>query len=135
MLRIFCAWSLALLAASAAAASEPAPSCRGSWNVVGACFAMHGTLSLVSRSPLRRRLPRARIAETGTGRIVGVLGITLSAEGPGVIPAEVARLMQPEPFDTVIEGDYVVCPLDREDHRRMQMVCIQDASNLHARPR
>jgi hypothetical protein len=128
---------IALLALSlmptALFAAEPAPSCRGSWNVVGACFSMHGRLSLAS--PASRRTPRAQISQAATGRTVGVLGIALAADGPDVLPPDVMRLLQPEPTTTDIDGDYLVCPLDREDHLRMQMVCIESASHLSKRRR
>jgi len=134
----FLAIALAALTAmgtNSGRASEDTPSCRASWNVVGACFAMHGRFWLASRKPLRRRAARARITEMKTGRTVGVLGVTLSSEGPGVIPSTVAELMQPEPMNVTIDGDYVVCPFDRESGLRMQMVCIQSAENLQASPR
>jgi hypothetical protein len=121
---------LSAMPATAVFAAQPTPSCRGSWNVVGACFTLHGRLSLASPAPGSRRLPRARITEASTGRTVAVLGITLAADGPDVLPPEILRLMQQGPSGADIDGDYLIYPLDRENHLRMQMVCLQSAAHL-----
>ena len=120
----------ALIAAPASAAASP-PSCRGSWNVVGACFTLHGTLRLASRAEFSG--PRIRIEDRASKRTFGVLGLSY-ADGLLALPDNVAASLQPDPSAAEVEGDFTVCPLDRDIEREsMRLVCIESAGNLTAR--
>ena len=117
----------ALIAASASAA-DVTPSCRGSWNVVGACFALHGTLSL-AKPPARGA--SALVSSADAKRVFGILGRSYQRDG---LPPAVAEAMRPDPFNTIVEGDFTLCPLDRDREREpLRLVCIEAAENLRVR--
>jgi len=120
--------------AAAAGAAAATPSCRGSWNVVGACFTLHGRLSLAGALPAQHRNPRAWITDNMSGRTVGVLGVTLNADDEGALPPEVTTLIRRQ-LTADVEGAFTVCPLDRDNRTRLQMVCIETVSGLEAKSR
>jgi hypothetical protein len=49
------------------------------------------------------------------------------------LPPAVQRLLGNMPFDTVVFGNYEVCPLEKFHAGWMQAVCIERSSNLDAR--
>ncbi|HXP77866.1 MAG TPA: hypothetical protein VN823_27270 [Stellaceae bacterium] len=119
--------SALLLAASATAlAEEPPPPCKGAPTVVAACFSVHGRLAVYNGIPIR-------IWVVGTRRMLGVR----DAAGGGVtVRPEILRLLsQGEPGETVVYGDYEVCPLTKTHPGWMQFVCVEGAAHLVARPR
>ncbi len=116
-----------LLAASATAlAEEPAPPCKGAATVVDACFTVHGRLGVYNGIPIRIWL-------VGTQRMLGVKDAT--GGGVTVRPEIQTLLSQGEPGETVVYGDYEVCPLSKPHPGWMQFVCIESASHLVARHR
>jgi hypothetical protein len=118
-----------LIAGTAMAQQVAAQSCKTSPNIVGACFAVHGRLFVANGTP------SVRILRIGTDRILGVLDRQFQAEGEEVVPELVNRLLMPDPFFTDVYGDYLVCPFEKQEFGRMQMVCIESADHLIARPR
>jgi hypothetical protein len=132
-MRLAAITALTALIAAPASAAGPTPACRGSWNVVGACFALHGTLSL--RPSAGASGPRIRIEDKAVRRTIGVLGLSY-ADRPDLLPPAIAALLQPDPLATEVEGDFTVCPLDRDIEREsLRLVCIEDASHVVARKR
>jgi len=79
--------------------------------------------------------PSVRIVRIGTTRILGVLDRQSQPEGDEVVPSSVDVLLNPDPFFIDVYGDYEVCPFDRTQFGRMQMVCIESASHLIAQHR
>ncbi len=117
----------ALLAASATAlAEETAPPCKAAPTLVDACFAVHGRLGVYNGIPIR-------IWVVGTQRILGVRDAT---GGDVTVRPEIQTLLsRGAPGETVVYGDYEVCPLSKPHPGWMQFVCIESASHLVARPR
>lgn len=74
--------------------------------------------------------PSVRIWPVGTRRMLGVLTADSDAEGDGLMPPAVQRLIQSAPFDTVVFGDYEVCSLTPTRRGWMQMVFIRRAERL-----
>lgn len=119
--------SALLLAASATAvAEEPPLPCKGAPAVVGACFSVHGRLGVYNGIPIR-------VWVVGTRRMLGVK----DAAGGGVtVRPEIQRLLSlGEPGETVVYGDYEVCPLSKAHAGWMQFVCVEGATHLMARDR
>jgi hypothetical protein len=120
-------WALLLAAsASAALAEESSPPCEDAPTVVGACFSVHGRLGVYNGIPIR-------IWVVGTRRMLGVK----DAAGGGVtVRPEIQRLLSlSEPGETVVYGDYKVCPLSKAHAGWMQFVCVEGATHLMARDR
>ena len=119
--------SAVILAASAAAAAqEPAVPCKGAPKIVGECFSARGRLSVHNGIPIR-------IWIVGTRRMLGVKDAT--GGGVTVLP-EIQRLLSlGDPMQTVVFGDYEVCPLSRQHPGWMQFVCVESATHLVARRR
>ncbi len=116
-----------LLAASATAVAEEAPPpCKGAATVVDACFTVHGRIGVYNGIPIR-------IWVVGTQRMLGVKDAT--GGGITVRPEIQTLLSQGEPGETVVYGDYEVCPLSKQHPGWMQFVCIESASRLVARRR
>jgi len=120
---------LPMLFASAAIAAEAGQTCRTSHNLVGACFMVHGRLFAASGTP------SVRIFRIDTSQILGVLDRQALAEGNEIVPLSVDALLKPDPFFIDVYGDYEVCPFDRTQLDRVQMVCIENASHLVAQRR
>ncbi len=117
---------LLLAASTSALAEEPAPSCKGAAAVVDACFSVHGRLGVYNGIPIR-------IWIVGTHRMLGVR----DAMGGGVtVRPEIQTLLsRGEPGETVVYGDYEVCPLSKPHPGWMQFACIESAAHLEARRR
>ena len=104
-----------------------APQCKGSPLVVGACFNVHGRLSIYNGSIV------VRIWPVRTNRLLGVLNLTDQAADP-VLPESINRLLVLGPGSTVaVFGDYEICPVTRQETDHMQLVCLESASHLVAR--
>jgi hypothetical protein len=116
-----------LLAASAAAvAEEPASPCKGAPTIVAACFTVHGRLGVYNGIPIR-------IWVAGTQRMLGVKDAT---GGDVTVRPEIQTLLsRGKPGETVVFGDYEVCPLSKPHPGWMQFVCIESARHLIARHR
>jgi len=115
-----------LLAASASALAEEPPPCKGARTVVDACFTVHGRLGVYNGIPIR-------IWVLGTRRMLGVKDAT---GGGIVVRPEIQKLLSlGEPGDTVVYGDYDVCPLSKAHPGWMQFVCVEGATHLMVRRR
>jgi hypothetical protein len=92
--------------------------CKADPDIVGACFTLHGRLSIWNGSP------SMRIWRMGTHRMLGVPSETA--------PENVSTLFVAQAFGTQVFGDFELCPFTKEKPNEMQMVCIESASNLTA---
>jgi hypothetical protein len=118
--------ALVFVASAAALAEEPAPPCKGAPTVVDACFTVHGRLGVYNGIPIR-------IWMVGTRRLLGVKDAT--GGGVTVQPEIQILLSRGEPGETVVYGDYEVCPLSKPHPGWMQFVCIESAAHLVAQRR
>ena len=110
--------------AAPAFAVDSARSCAASPKLVGACFTVHGRLSLWNGAPAFRIWP------IGTKRMLGVNGADNDPEAASPIPNAVARLRTTD--FTQVYGDYRVCPFSVSKPGHMRFVCIDSAANLTA---
>ena len=117
---------LALIFASLFGAAESKPKCKGNPKVIGACYVVHGRLSLWNGTPA------LRIWRIGSKRILGVTAgpIRDDADEP-IYPAKVKKLIPG--YGVQVYGDYEVCPFTKEKLGEMQLVCINSATNLHVK--
>jgi len=101
--------------------------CKGSPNIMGECFTVHGRVGAYNGIPMRMWV-------VGTHRMLNVVEATeLNDDENSAIPASVGTLMAlGRPQEIVVFGDYEVCPLEKDQPGRMRAVCIESASNLVA---
>ena len=87
---------------------------------------MHGRLAVYNGAPA------LRILKIGTRRLLGVSEQRFAIAGYRNIPEEIqAKINQ----DTLLYGDYLVCPFTKQRKQEMQLVCIEKATNLVAKKR
>jgi hypothetical protein len=100
-----------------------APSCKRRPDVVGKCFNVHGRLSVYNGTPSIRLWP------LGTKRLLGVIDPNDVANTPGetILPVDIKNKLD---WDKDVFGDFIVCPLTRQQPGRMQTVCIESGKNL-----
>lgn len=125
MLRTVVSTALFVVLASGAGAGEARPvACKANPAVVGACFIVHGTMSA------RNGAPTFGIWNKATRRMLGV-----RSDQDGLPSSLIPILMRPNgnAFGKLFDGDYMVCPLTRERPGRMQMVCVEEATNVKVR--
>lgn len=103
-----------LLSGSAVTAASQ---CAAQATLVEECREIHGRLQATNGSP------GVRIWVIGTRRVLGVAG----REGRELLPSSLRVRVNSE---TVIYGDYRVCPVTREHPRAMQMVCVDAGRRL-----
>jgi hypothetical protein len=120
---------MSMFVAGGAFAAEAGTTCRTSHNLVGACFTVHGRLFEAATAP------RVRIEATGSKEIFAVLDRRALAGTTEIIPAAVNALLMAAPSGTGIDGDYEVCPFEKDMTGLMRAVCIQNAGNLSTRRR
>jgi len=97
------------------------PSCAKQPSLVGACFAVHGRLSLYNGNP------SARIWKIGTKRMLGITESRCIEPDCSQMPPELREMLSWE--DAVI-GDFLVCPFTEAKPEHMQFVCVEAAKNL-----
>jgi len=89
--------------------------------IVDSCFTVHGRLQLANGTP------SVRIWIVGTKRYLAVH----ETEKQGILalamPAHITQFVGP---DTLIYGDFRVCPITKYRLGEMQFVCIESASGL-----
>lgn len=100
---------------------HPSQSCRSDPDLVGACFIVHGTISVWSGAPT------IRISRPGTQRMLGVAERPLPTSVAHVLPSPLAEKLN---GDDQASGDFLVCPFTIENPGHMQMACVESASNL-----
>jgi hypothetical protein len=100
-----------------------APLCKSKPDVVGRCFNVHGRLSVYNGTPSIRLWP------LGTKRLLGVIDPNDVANAPGetILPMDIKNKLD---WDKDVFGDFIVCPLTRQQPGRMQTVCIESGKNL-----
>ncbi|MGH7712611.1 MAG: hypothetical protein ACREOG_15070 [Gemmatimonadaceae bacterium] len=76
--------------------------------------------------------PTVRIWKVGSRRMLGVSEGRFKIEGYDNLPRGLAAHLT---WDTDLFGDFVVCPFTREQPGVMQLVCVDAATKLEARPR
>jgi hypothetical protein len=97
------------------------PKCKGNAKVVGACYPVHGRLSMGADSV------RLRLWPVGTKRMLGVTA------GPRIDDADDPirpRSLKFSSLDDDIYGDFEVCPFTPERKGAMQLVCIESVSHV-----
>ena len=106
--------------------AAPPQSCRSRPDVVGKCSRVHGRLSVYNGTPSIRLWP------LGTKRLLGVIdpNDVSNAPGPTILPVDIKNKLD---WDKDVFGDFIVCPLTRQQSGRMQTVCIADGKNLMVR--
>jgi hypothetical protein len=116
---------LLLIATGSAIAAQSEPPCRGNSQVVETCFNLQGRLFVSNGTP------SVRILMTGTRRVLGVFDIPKNNSES--LPADVENLFNEAPFETIVSGNFEVCPLVKFHEGAMQLVCVERASQLTAR--
>ncbi len=110
--------SLALIVVVPAFAAPP--KCKGNQKVIGACYSVHGRLSLGADSV------RLYLWPIGTKRMLGVTA------GPRIDDADDPiwpRTLKVTPDDDVY-ADFEVCPFTPPRKGEMRLVCIESASHV-----
>jgi hypothetical protein len=110
---------LLLLTATSMVAGEA--KCKGNPKIVGACFSIHGRITLGADTV------RLRLWPVGTKRMLGVTGgpILDDADDP-IYP----RNLRFTPDTEAIYGNFEVCPFTQDTVGAMQLVCIESAVNV-----
>jgi hypothetical protein len=97
------------------------PKCKGSPKVIGACYSVHGRVSLGADTV------RLWLWPVGTKRMLGVTaGPRLDDADDPIFP----RNLKFNSGDEDIYGDFEVSPYTLERKGAMQLVCIESASKL-----
>ncbi len=122
---------LALLFLSSVASTNftvqtPDKSCRQHPQLIGACFNVHGRLSVYNGAPA------LRIWKAGTKRILGVSEQRFTVAGYRNIPDEVKTQVNQ---DVDVWGDFLVCPFTKAKAGEMQMVCVEAGRNVKIKQR
>jgi hypothetical protein len=91
--------------------------------LTGKCFNVHGRLSVYNGTPSIRLWP------LGTKRLLGVIDPADVSNAPGetILPLDIKNKLD---WDQNVFGDFLVCPLTRQQPGRMQTVCIESGKNL-----
>jgi len=94
--------------------------------VIGKCFNVHGRLSVYNGTPSIRLWPM------GTKRLLGIIDPqdVSNAPGPTILPDDLKTKLD---WDKDVSGDFLVCPLTKQQPGRMQTVCIESGKNLSVR--
>ena len=116
-----CTLALLVVVPASLATKFEDKSCREHPKLVGSCFTVHGRLSVYNGAPA------LRIWKVGTKRILGVSEQRFAIEGYRNVPEEVRSKIDQ---DKALLGDYLVCPFTRSRKNEMQLVCIENVSNL-----
>jgi hypothetical protein len=88
--------------------------CKTDPDIVGACFTVHGRLSLWNGSP------SLRVWRVGTNRILGV-------DDDHPLPQSIAKQMD---WGVEAWGDFEVCPFTKERPGVMQLVCVESVEHV-----
>jgi hypothetical protein len=123
---LLAAWLIAVPAATATTRVLDDRPCREHPQLVAPCFSIRGRMNYWNGAP------SVRIWKVGSRRMLGVSEGRFKVEGYSNLPREItARLT----WDVDLFGDFVVCPFTREQPGVMQLMCVDAATNLEARPR
>jgi hypothetical protein len=96
-------------------------SCREHPQLVGRCFSVHGRLSVFNGAP------SFRIWKIGTKRVLGVSEQRFALEGYNNLPDDLRGKVDAEKD---LYGDFLVCPFTKARPKEMQMVCIEQVTNV-----
>jgi hypothetical protein len=99
-------------------------SCRSHPQLVGRCFRLYGRLSVYNGAPA------LRIWKVGSRRMLGVSEQRFAIAGYRNIPETIASQVNQ---DVAVFGDFLVCPFTRPRAGEMQLVCIEEGTNLVVR--
>ena len=105
---------------------EEAKSCREHPMVTGECFLFWGRMQLYEESP------RVRIWRVGTTRVLGIMDDKYQIEGYENIPGDVIGRID---WNTVMLGDFTVCPFADDIPRKMRPVCVEKVENTIVKSR
>jgi hypothetical protein len=98
--------------------ADASQACKTDPDIIGACFKIHGRLSMWNGTPTMR------IWRVGSNRILG------TRDEP--LPANLAKEID---WDTEAWGDFEVCPYTKDRPGVMQTVCIESAEHVFFRKR
>jgi hypothetical protein len=99
---------------------EEIKSCKEHPMVTGECFLFWGRMQLYKENP------RVRIWRIGTTRVLGVAEGKFKVDGYENVPADVVGRID---WNTVMLGDFTVCPFADDIPRKMRPVCVEKAEN------
>ena len=114
----------AVLPGQTVSAQKP-PTCGARSDLVGSCYRVRGRVLFYNGTPSFRMWP------VGTHRLLG-----LQPDEQPMVPDNVQRLL-PSVVDGkgALFGNFLVCPVTREEAGRMQRICVESATDLILRPR
>jgi hypothetical protein len=96
----------------------PEEPCKGNRNQVADCFTTHGRMTTYNGSPT------LRIWRIGTNRLLGI------SEAHPRVRRLPRNLEDKVDWGVEIFADFEVCPFAKVRDNAMQMVCVENASNL-----
>ncbi|WP_150105023.1 hypothetical protein [Pseudogulbenkiania ferrooxidans] len=96
--------------------------CKSNPQLVAACFTVHGRLSAYNGTP------GLRIWPIGPHRLLGII----KDEDPLAIPESIRNEVG---FGKDISGDFLVCPFTKSKPGQMQLVCVEEVSNVQVKKR
>lgn len=96
--------------------------CKGNPKVVAPCFKVHGRVSWYNGNP------SIRIWWIGTKRVLGIAG----GEGAEIMPDTLRDELYVNDLLQVF-GDFLVCPLTKQEPNRMQYVCMESIEKITAK--
>ncbi len=109
--------------------TPPAPVCHARPDLAGPCFAVHGALRYSNGGT------PVKIWKIGTTRLLGVAGL-----GETGLPDDSTKCPLPDRLRDTLEAgkevvaNFLVCPLTREQPGIMQLVCVDSAAHVRAKP-
>ena len=110
-------------------ATPPPPVCHARPDLAGPCFTVHGALRYSNGGT------PVKIWKIGTTRLLGVAGI-----GETGLPNDSTKCPLPDHLRDTLEAakevvaDFFVCPLTREQPGVMQLICVDSAAHVRAKP-
>ncbi|HEY6806277.1 MAG TPA: hypothetical protein VI306_22045 [Pyrinomonadaceae bacterium] len=121
---LFITLLLTLISSASTSITPQDKSCREHPKLVGACFKVHGRLTVYNGAPA------LRLFRLGTKRVLGISEQRFALAGYKNVPDEIKEKIDQ---DHDLIGDYVVCPFTRERRGEMQLVCIESVANLQVK--
>jgi hypothetical protein len=123
---LFCFVMLTLLVTSSAFGDDTQKPCHLHPQVVGACFPVHGRLSLYNGTP------SVRLWKIGTNRMLGVSQGRFALSGYQNLPETLEQKLS---WENELYGDFVVCPFTPAKPGVMQLICIDSGAHLVVKER
>jgi len=121
-------WSVALVFGTtlSAVGDDTQKSCRHHPKIIGACFTVHGRLSLYNGTP------SVRLWKVGTNRLLGISEGRFWLAGYRNLPETLEKKLS---WASDVYGDFLVCPFTASEPGVMQLVCIESSENVVVKER